>query len=80
MADNLDEHAQYVRSAKRDHRGRVEVFEIVTSKLMLKLPVDALEGLRAGIFKRPESAQVETQTTGSTPTVQERIQAGAKRT
>lgn len=71
----LDEHARWIRAAPRDHRGRIEVVESATGKTLVRLPIDALDGARRGLYARPGAAVASA----PEPTVQERIQAGAKR-
>lgn len=40
-----------IRTLPRDHRGRVRIFEICSSKVIERQPVDALEGLQRGLFR-----------------------------
>lgn len=54
--DVLDQEASWVRKAKRDFRGRIEVYEKASGKTIQRLPVDVLDGLRRGLFLRPEDA------------------------
>lgn len=65
MQQVLDQDAQWVRAAKRDRRGRVDVHEKATGKVIQRLPVDALEGLRMGLFVRPDAVESKPTTTQS---------------
>lgn len=71
----LDDAARWIRAAPRNERGRVEVLDTITGKPAWRLPVDALDGVRRGLFAKPSAAPAAS----AEPTVQERVQAGAKR-